>query len=121
MLIGVQRNNPQATIMASLSLPSTWMYSLMTIISIKTKRELVMSTTYNLFLKREVTNQNHHLLQDTSTDTATVTKDSLVLAQGRTNQLVLDPLSIPHNDSPPPDHVQQLPTKAAILIHSPMW
>jgi hypothetical protein len=82
----------------------------------------VMSTTSTLFLKREVTNQNHlHLLQDTSTDTATVTKDSLVLAQGRTNQLVLGPLSIPHNDSPPPGHVQQLPTKAAILIHSPMW
>ncbi len=37
-LIGVQRNNPQATMMASLSLPSMWMYSLMTIISIKTVR-----------------------------------------------------------------------------------
>jgi hypothetical protein len=30
-----------------------------------------------------------------------VMEDSLVLTQGRTNHLVLDPLSIPHNDSSP--------------------
>jgi hypothetical protein len=69
-----------------------------------------------------VVNQNQHHPLDTSADAATAMTDSLVLTQGRTNQLVLDPLSIPHHapppptpPPPPPGHVQQLPTQTAHL------
>jgi hypothetical protein len=80
------------------------MYSLMTVISIETGKQLVKSTSSIHSLRQGVVNQNHDLRypQDTRINTVTVTTDSLVLTQLRTNHLVLDQLvSIPNNDSPP--------------------
>ncbi len=111
--------------MASLSLASPWMYSLTTIISIETRRELVKNTTSALSFEKGagVVNQNQHHPLDTSADAATAMTDSLVLTQGRTNQLVLDPLSIPHHHPPLPHLARSsnsLP-RQPILMHSPMW
>ena len=91
----------------------------MTIISIETRKELVKSTTSILSLKKGVKRTRtttSTIQQDTSTDTVTVTKDSLVLTQGRTNHLVLDQLrAFLIMTHPPPGHVQQLTTQMACL------
>jgi hypothetical protein len=89
----------------------------------------VKSTTSALSFEKGagVVNQNQHHPLDTSADAATAMTDSLVLTQGRTNQLVLDPLSIPHHAPPPPHPLPHLAMsnnslpRQPISIHSPMW
>jgi hypothetical protein len=88
---------------AFLYLPSLQMYYPMTIISIESWEQLSEATASVLSFKQGVENQNHHLHypQDTSIGTVTVTKDSLVLTQGRTNHMVLAQQTVPNNDLPP--------------------
>jgi hypothetical protein len=85
--------------------PSLWTYSLMTIISIETRKHLAESTAPAHSFKQRVENQNHHLhyLQAQAL-TQQQQQKTLWLAptRGRTKYLVLAQLRVSNNDSQPP-------------------
>jgi hypothetical protein len=123
-LIGVPQNNPHTCMIVFLLPPSLWTYSLMTIISIETRKHLAESTAPAHSFKQRVENQNHHLhyLQAQAL-TQQQQQKTLWLAptQGRTKYLVLAQLRVSNNDSQPPLPPPTWPCPTTHYLGGPSW